>query len=234
MRMEGLEVGRAQQDGGWLDVGKDGVNGAQSEPRRVWQQATRLRDRHSVQVHDQASIVSGAQLLRRFAREWFRPGHSRQNEHALESRVLRGAVPLRTSEGAGLELIRGHDPLVNWGSQFPTKWGRGGQARYLDALLRDGTTPWAVEMKVAGGAGVGVYYRHAIAQALLYREFIRGATPLHWWFARQGLQAGDCRGAVVVPELAGAAAPWRPGLAQLCDDFGVDLIEVPAASAILR
>ena len=64
---------------------------------------------------------------------------------------------------------------MNWGSQFPTKWGPGGKSRYLDALLRDGSTPWAIEMKVQGGAGVGQYYRHAVAQAVLYREFIRRA-----------------------------------------------------------
>jgi hypothetical protein len=34
-------------------------------------------------------------------------------------------------------------------------------------------------MNVAGSAGVGQYYRRAIAQAVLYREFIKRATPLH-------------------------------------------------------
>ena len=43
--------------------------------------------------------------------------------------------------------------------------------------LPDDETPWAIEMKVAGSAGVGQYYRHAIAQAVLYREFIKQATP---------------------------------------------------------
>ena len=36
-------------------------------------------------------------------------------------------------------------------------------------------------MKVAGSAGVGQYYRHAIAQAVLYREFIKRATLMTAW-----------------------------------------------------
>ena len=133
-----------------------------------------------------------------------------------------------------LELISGQHPVVNWGSQFPTKWGRQGAPRYLDAILRDGATPWAIEMKVAGSAGVGQYYRHAIAQAVLYREFIKRATPLHWWFDAKNLTAGHCKGAVVVPKLTGANAVWRAGLQQLCRTFDIDLIEVDPASAWLR
>ena len=119
-------------------------------------------------------------------------------------------------------------------SQFPTKWGRQGSARYLDAILRDGATPWAIEMKVAGSAGVGQYYRHAIAQAVLYREFIKQATPLHWWFDAKNLTAAHCKGAIVVPKLTGPNAVWRDRLQRLCRTFGIDLIEVDPASARLR
>ncbi len=43
--------------------------------------------------------------------------------------------------------------------------------------MRQGSVPWAVEMKVRGGGGVGGYYRHAVGQAVLYRQFIRSASP---------------------------------------------------------
>jgi len=237
MRVEGLEIGRFRDRRGWLDVGKDAESGAQSEARRIWQHATGLRERHLVEEGNPESVAACVNLVRGFATAWLTSGGTtriRQNEHALESRILRGHTRLRTSSNRMLELISGQHPVVNWGSQFPTKWGRQGAARYLDAILRDGGTPWAIEMKVADSAGVGQYYRHAIAQAVLYREFIKRATPLHWWFDAKNLTAGHCKGAVVVPKLTGANAVWRDGLQRLCRTFDIDLIEVDPASASLR
>ncbi len=237
MRVEGLEIGRFRDRRGWLDVGKDAESGAQSEARRIWQHATGLRERHLVEESNPESVAACVNLVHGFATAWLTSGGTtriRQNEHALESRILRGHTRLRTSSNRMLELISGKHPVVNWGSQFPTKWGRQGAARYLDAILRDGPTPWAIEMKVAGSAGVGQYYRHAITQAVLYREFIKRATPLHWWFDAKNLTADHCKGAVVVPKLTGANAVWRDGLQRLCRTFDIDLIEVDPASASLR
>jgi hypothetical protein len=237
MRVEGLEIGRFRKWGGWLDVGKDTKSGARSEARRIWQHATGLRERYLVEEGNPESVAACVNFVRAFAAAWLTSDGTtriRQNEHALESRILRGHTRLRTSSNRMLELISGQHPVVNWGSQFPTKWGRQGAARYLDAILRDGRTPWAIEMKVAGSAGVGQYYRHAIAQAVLYREFIKRATPLHWWFDAKNLTADYCEGAVVVPELTGANAVWRDGLQRLCRTFDIDLIEVYPASASLR
>jgi hypothetical protein len=128
---------------------------------------------------------------------------------------------------------------VNWGSQFPTLWGTGGPARYLDALLHKGRTPWAIEMKVdidGRGTGIGGYYRHAVSQAVLYREFIRAATPLHFWFQDQCLDANDCRAAVVVPDLTAESArrDHRADLQAICKLFDVELIEVDRQHAVLR
>lgn len=64
--------------------------------------------------------------------------------------------------------------------------------------MRSGEVPWAVELKVPSG-GQGQYYRHAIKQAVLYREFIRSAKQLHPWFERRGLDATRCSAAVVLP-----------------------------------
>jgi hypothetical protein len=55
---------------------------------------------------------------------------------------------------------------------------------------------------------VGGYYRHAIAQAVLYRHFIRSAEALNPLFARRGLDRLACRAAVVVPHLDAQPA-WR-------------------------
>lgn len=234
VRVEGLEVGRMRSAGGWLDVGKDGKNGdAQSAARKAWQEATSQRSRFPVPADDTASASA---VLRGFVDAWL-GGHGpvpgKQNEHALESRILRDAVPLAV-DGTDLALIRGLHPIVNWGSQFPTKWGRDGSARYLDALLRDGDVPWAIEMKVSGSGGVGRYYRHAVAQAVLYRAFIQAAKPLHFWFEQQKLDADACKAAVVVPEMTGAQSRWLPELQTLCAMFDVALLHVPAAAANLR
>ncbi len=86
-------------------------------------------------------------------------------------------------------------------------------------------------MKVQGGAGVGQYYRHAVAQAVLYREFIRGASPLHFWFEKRGLKAEDCQAAVVVPEIPAKQAQWRGRIERLCDLFNVTFVEVDPAHA---
>ena len=144
----------------------------------------------------------------------------------------RSASPI-TIGSTHLQLLQ-PDPVTNWGSQFPTRWGftDGNAARYLDAMLRDGNIPWAVEMKVQGGGGVGQYYRHAIGQAVLYRHFIRSAAPLDPWFAARGLRRTECQAAVVIPDLD-KQPKWRPRLQAVCDLVSVSLVEVPHQFAAL-
>lgn len=239
IRLEGLEVGRLSGDRGTLDVGKDSKDGAgrQSAARIAW--TTEPGRTAPIQiVDDERALARAAATIDRFADAWLpaQPNGTatrlEQNEHALESRILRGDVPIRAG-GRDLQLLRKHD-TVNWGSQFPTKWGREGSARYLDALMKDGRTPWAIEMKVRGAGGVSQYYRHAIAQAVLYREFIIAAQPLHFWFSDRNLDAKACRAAVVVPELTGSNARWLPRLEQLCELFDVTLIQVEHRHAEVR
>lgn len=236
LRVEGLEVAKVKATGGTLGVGKDARRKdgsiAQSASRQAWIKFTGHDTAVPVQ-DDPASIDNAAAIISGFASQWHQPATHKagsQNEHALESRILRGAIPIEV-DGTTLDLIRPNDGVVNWGSQFPTKWGHGGSARYLDALLRDGEVPWAIEMKIAGSAGLSQYYRHGVAQAVLYREFIKGAKDLHFLFDAQGLDAQACRGAVVVPTIGAKQAKWRDRLATLCDGFDVSFIEVDPASA---
>lgn len=249
LRLEGLEVGRFRGGEGVLDVGKPGKFDGVSAQRKAWL-ATGAP--HALPVTStEESINRAATVLREFANAWLpqvQPGggaEPKQDEHALESRILRGLVPIRTSDGARLTLLRppphvhadGPDGVVNWGSQFPTRWGRtnASSARYLDALLRDGSRPWALEIKVEGSAGVGQYYRHAVVQAVLYRQFIRTATPLKEWFDRYELNQADCGAAVVVPELTPTQKdPWDCRLQAVCGAFDVDLIRVPRHFAGLQ
>ncbi|MGY1640861.1 hypothetical protein ACI782_06960 [Geodermatophilus sp. SYSU D00703] len=228
LRLEGLEVAQVGPRHGRLDVGKD-YQGRRGPERTTWL-GTVPEGRLEV-TEDDVSIARATEAINHFADTWEKvlSARPRHNEHALESRILRGAVPITTADGA-LEILRmpGTD-RVSWGSQFPTRWGRtaSNAGRYLDALLRDGPTPWALEIKVEGPSGVGSYYRHAVHQAVLYRHFIREAVHLAPWFERFGLDHTACRAAVVVPEFAARDSPWPGRLARVCDTFDVELITVP-------
>lgn len=232
LRLEGLQVGVVSGTKGWLDVGKVGKGGMPGPERAHWQRRTSWLTPY----HFDANVLQEAATgLRRFAETWLvDPILSGavvvQDEHALESRILRGAVSL-AADHRELQLLRPHAE-VNWGSQFPTRWGRDGQARYLDGLLRDGRVPWAVEMKIQGpSGGLRQYYRHAIAQAVLYREFIKRAAPLDAWFVGRGLDRDLCRAAIVVPEMVGSASKSLDPIKRLCDLFDVSLIQVPHSAA---
>lgn len=238
LRLEGLEVARLTAKGGTLGVGRDGEvdpdgQPARSKPRKRWIQVTGLKDPLPL-TDDQESRETAVRAILEFAADWFeavRTAKPEQNEHALESRILRGAVTLNI-DGTRLDLVQ-DDPHVNWGSQFPTKWGPEGRARYLDAVLRDGQIPWAIEMKIRGSGGVSQYYRHAVAQAVLYREFIKAAKDLYFWFERFGMDPLQCRGAVVVPVMTPSEQNWREQLQNLCYLFDISLNEVDPAAATL-
>ena len=227
IRVEGLQVGRASADGtGWLDVGKTGKTGKTGPERTIWLQVSPAGQF----PFETATVTEAAAKVREFAARLREMAGGEQNEHVLESRILRGAVKVPI-DGRPLELIRDDDGTVNWGSQFPTKWGPGRPARYLDALLRDPVdpkVPWAIEMKVR--LSEGQYYRHAVAQAVLYRHFIRKATALHFWFDHYNLDATMCRAAVVVPEFK--TATWQSRLSALCGAFDLTLVRVPEAATL--
>ena len=243
LRLEGLEVARLDAAGGVVDIGKTGKDNAVSPARKTWLRASEPGVPRDVRADDPGSITAAARQITRFAVAWLDSNGKQQNEHALESRILRGRTPIDVPGVGVLDLIppprSDLEGYVNWGSQFPTLWGTGGSARYLDALLHKGRTPWAIEMKVdlgGSGTGIGGYYRHAISQAVLYRQFIRAATPLHAWFQGQDLDANDCRAAVVVPDLTAdnAHRDHRADLQSICKLFDVELIEVNRQHAVLR
>jgi hypothetical protein len=236
VRLDGLEVGRVNETRGELDVGKDSPAGQRSIARSrwltVWPAGAPLRF-----TADPASAPSGTEtvetaaghlraLIDAFGGEHAPAGLAHgQPEHALESRVLRGAVPV-AADGATLAPSF-DDPRVSRGSQFPTLWGRGSRAHYLDVLLRRGREPWAVELKVLGGGGAGAYYRHGVAQAVLYRHFIRSATPVHAWFADAGMDAAACRACLAVPRALSPPANARMrALRTLAGKLDVSVAEI--------
>jgi Holliday junction resolvase-like predicted endonuclease len=141
-----------------------------------------------------------------------------QPEHLLESRICRGALGL---ECLGFPL----DPVQ---TQFPAAWSETKQAKYIDLLMSAGKVPWVIELKVAR-SGQGKEYRKAVAQAVLYREYIRWAKGLHHWFRDRDMDATQCRSAVAFP-LKGNPQ-YRQGIRQkiqfLADLFSVEVVIIP-------
>lgn len=146
-------------------------------------------------------------------------------EHLLESGVLRGVVPIDPRHAVlgrvPLAPVAPHEPPL----QLPALFGLDDRKRHVDAILRDGEIPWVVELKVASG-GQGQYYRHAIAQAILYRDFVRSAAALHPWFRSHGLDATRCQAAIAFPELRGAARITGTIQSTLADTAGSFLVGV--------
>lgn len=82
-----------------------------------------LAERGETLKYDASTVADAAPAVNTFAELWAATPNG-QNEHALESRILRVAVPIRVG-AITLDLIQA-DPAINWGSQFPAKWGPGG------------------------------------------------------------------------------------------------------------
>ncbi len=228
MRIDGLEVGRVSSSKSYLDVGHTSAAGHVSPARGKW-----LGVNPSGRfAFDESTVDSAARLLQSLITSFESSDGALdhgQPEHALESRVLRGLVPVRTG-GSTLDVWL-EDGLVSRGSQFPTLWTERGRPKYLDALLRHGSTPWAVELKVLKSGGSGSYYRHGLAQAVLYRHFIQSAVPLHPWFAEQGVVPVECRAAVAFPKFTGTNEAYEARVAllrELGSLFNVEVIELEA------
>jgi hypothetical protein len=129
------------------------------------------------------------------------PGDSKQ-EHLLESAIWRDSnvvpVMIPNSKVALEPVVPPSQPPL----QFPALYSNdtGASARFVDAIMRAGSTPWVLEIKVDTG-GQGQNYRHAITQAVLYREFLRQTTDLHSWFRDLDLKPERFKAAVVFPKL---------------------------------
>jgi hypothetical protein len=236
LRIDGLEIGTASQDIVNLSVGKPSKTGVDRRQRADFIEvfgAANVAVSHEGSAPPALLDVQAAAARIRLLLLRFRavdvPGapvaHRSRNgvrfidEHALEARLLKG---LTTIEGA--TLIRDDDQVAR-GSQFQTKWGRTGRPRYLDAMLRRGTTPLAVELKVATG-GQGRYYRRSVLQAVLYRHFILNTPALDPWFEAVGLPRLSIEAAVGIPypqEWSVSFDRSFTGLRRVAARFGVEV-----------
>lgn len=155
-------------------------------------------------------------------------------EHIIEARVLRGAIPLERERGMGtlspLTVARDMIPF-----QFPARWSPSGSKRHVDLLALEQNPgaghdiPWVVELKrkkLSSRPVLPQEYRHAVTQVVLYREFLRNAKELHFWFDNQGLDPTAFRAAVAFPRVEGWRAKDNDGVLALARDFDVEIIEL--------
>jgi hypothetical protein len=197
LRLDGLQVGQVGERDGVLQVGGDGESSQKAV--RAWREVTGDKKSVAVTLDTVDSAVDLIhQLVERLGATSGELLDHGVPEHALESAVVRGAIPVRIGGRELVPIGAGSDVAV--GSQIPTQWAPDTGPRYLDALLRDGQVPWAVEMKVKAGGGYGSYLRHAIGQAVLYRHFLRTAPAFQTWFARHELDGQAVRAAVLYPQ----------------------------------
>ena len=116
--------------GGFVDIGKNGKENAVSPARSVWLRAAEpaCQEMSELTIPAPALPLPADHTIRQ---AWLDPNGKQQNEHALESRILRGYTPIDVPGVGTLELIppprRDLERYVNWGSQFPTLWGTGGR-----------------------------------------------------------------------------------------------------------
>lgn len=216
-RVDGLEICRLNQIGqGVLRLGKLGRSGNESKARERFRGLVESDEFY----FDEANLMDAISVISRLVVDRRCGGLSElQLEHKLEARVLRNALALEVNR----------QRLVPVESQFPAIWSDGGDAKYIDVIAKQADVPWVVELKVPEGGGQGQYYRNAVGQAVLYREFIRRAIGLHPWFNERGLDATKCRAAVAFP-MKGTLRQRQSALDHvryLAHRFNVEVIVLP-------
>ena len=219
LRIDGLEIGVANERKVTLSIGKDhkGQTTGPGYERRIFievfgsKKVTVGRDGDS-RGPDELTLDEAAEkirtLLARFRRtgsgDWVIRAENGDgpDEGAWEARLLDGRAEL---EGLGTELVC-DDARVIRGSQFPTLWqhphrhrdGHRLMQKYLDAMVRDGRTPIAVELKAKPEWQLA-YYRESFVQAVLYRHFIQKTPSLDPWFKLADLDRCAVRAVIAFP-----------------------------------
>jgi hypothetical protein len=221
-RVEGLEVCRIKPHlkYGILGIGTIGTKGERSKAGKL--ATDMLAGAPSEFTESDIPLVSSRIRDIAVARQSEGLLKDFQPEHRLEALVLRNEIPIPAGNGS-LKPVFGERPF-----QFPALWCTDGLPRYIDVLMYEGNIPWIIELKDTK-YGPGQYYRHAISQAVLYREFVRKAPSvkdLLW--SKKKLIATECKALVAFPDRE--SNPIDPsqlkGLQSLARDFDVEMVTV--------
>jgi len=227
-RVGGLEVCKVDQDlaseQGYLKVGSLGKSGN----GRAREAFLKILEKESFKegLFLRPQLEKAASVIRAIAES---RGNKKgklskcQREHLLESYVLSEKVKIVSKEGILKPVCKDH-PF-----QFPTLWAPSAKPRFVDALMRFGDIPYVVELKEPSGTSPGQGYRHAITQAVLYREFVRRAEKVHPWFRNKELNPDKCRAVVAFQELPKSDKKKQMLLSQhalVANAFGVEIVEI--------
>lgn len=149
-----------------------------------------------------------------------------QPEHFYEALILRGKIPIPADKHAGDALL---EPVFrNRPFQFPAKWHKKDKPRYVDILMREGNVPWVVELKYAKyWDGYWRHFRHAIGQAVLYREFIKKVPAVYDLLQSElGLDATLCKAIVALACPKPSDEGQLDRLRELAADFDVEVVKL--------
>ena len=139
-------------------------------------------------------------------------------EHRIESKLIKNKIP-----NTDIALCPLWDKLP---FQFPAIWHRYKDVRHIDYLMRQDEVPWVIEIK--DKVSQGEYYRHAIGQVVLYREFLLNATVFRSYFEGMKIDLSKCKAAIVVPELTGDnVEKLESHIEYLRDLFEVEVFQLP-------
>ena len=221
-RIDGLQVCTLSLDGrdGQLAIGGEGGND-NTRVRECFRAAANGRDLVTFDSDDLLEAVGILKLL--VADRCSGQLSAAEPENLLEARILRGALPVSSPDGQDLA------PASRMG-QFPAAYSDAvKKARLIDAILYADDTPWVIELKDLQ-AGRGSYLRHGIAQAVLYRRFLRRASLMYPYFSglTPPLEPRLTRSAVAFPAFGsspGGAKRLRE-LRELAALFDVAVIEL--------
>jgi hypothetical protein len=144
-----------------------------------------------------------------------------QPEHRFEARILRGGIHIPAGNRPGAERLK--LTFEDRPFQFPAQWFTGDKARYVDILMKEGNVPWVVELKYRTKWDGG-YFRHAISQAVLYREFIRKCRAVHGFLQNEKLDPGACKALVAFPKPEDYEPEKMESLRKLAEEFDVEVV----------
>lgn len=207
-----------------MSIGKPGKKGAIGKEREVF---LSLSGGRKCVGFDGSNLDDAIDLLKRLVHERLcgklRPC---QPEHRLEAMILRGSLPIAVDGAETLECVTPKDGLP---FQFPTRWSSKGSVKYVDALMRNSSVPWVIEIiEIKESADkAGEYLRHSVVQAVLYREYVRKAEHLHPWFKERDLAAEKCEAAVAFPALKQSNKEELEHVNDLATLFDVRVVELP-------
>ena len=228
-RVEGVEVCCVSSSSGlgrirFRDDGKRRLSEAGKEIARLFKDVPPKFNRSHVEMVAEAirGVVDSRQNRQLKELVVYQP------EHRFEALVLRGEIHIPAGNRPGADWLK--LAFEDRPFQFPAQWFTNDKARYVDILMKEGNVPWVVELKYRTKWDGG-YFRHAISQAVLYRQFIRKAPAVRKFLQDEmGLEVAECKTLVAFPKTQDLDSEQLKSLRELAADFDVEVVPIDDVS----